>query len=475
MPPGSNVLPRPCPQAMSFSVSLLEEPAKDVPWKVGLEQEPLVQAALLCIEAETGLVKVMVGGTGFHPKQVQPRDPVPAPAGFRFQTNHLCRGLDKGYTPASVLIDSPIVFRDKIRNKVWKPRNYGKRFYGPTLLRVALAKSRNVVTIKLLRDIGIKYAISYARKMGITAPLSPDLASGPGVLRGFPAGTGQRLFGFCQPGVPGRTNLYHAHRGPGRPGAGRKPPGTRAGHREKHRLHHDQPAGKCGQGGHRAPHQGSWPAGAGKTGTTNDLYDAWFVGYTPRYITGTWVGLRREAPLGEGETGSRAASPIWLGFMQRFWKESRSAPSKCPRGWCFPRSMPDRPAAHSPIGKNPVRMLQGGNGAHRAHPSTGCRFRLGKLLQDGFVKAACGFFTYTFTSASFRLRARLRPRAFLMIRPIRKAGRTPQEGMRPVDDLFSARCPCAVGRPTRRPCPGSGCEAVSPRYRSGYRSRRRCR
>jgi len=145
-------------------------------WELELEQEPNAQAALLSIEAETGHVKVVIGGRDFRKSQFNRAIQSRRQPGSAFKPIIYAAAIDKGYTPASVIIDSSIVFEDTEHNFTWKPRNYEEKFHGPTLLRDAIVKSRNVVTIKILKDIGIDYAIDYAKKLGITSNLSRDLS-----------------------------------------------------------------------------------------------------------------------------------------------------------------------------------------------------------------------------------------------------------------------------------------------------------
>ena len=145
-------------------------------WNLALEQVPKAQGALLCIEAETGNVKSMVGGRDFRENQFNRALQSRRQPGSAFKPIIYAAAIDKGYTPATVVIDSPIVFKDREQDFKWKPKNYGEKFYGPTLLRQALAKSRNVITIKILQDIGIDYVMDYAHKLGITSTLNRDLS-----------------------------------------------------------------------------------------------------------------------------------------------------------------------------------------------------------------------------------------------------------------------------------------------------------
>jgi penicillin-binding protein 1A len=286
-------------------------------WEVHLEQEPEAQAALICMETETGQVKAMIGGRNFKDTQFNRAIQSRRQPGSAFKPIIYAAALDKGYTPATVMIDSPVVFRETNMDFTWKPKNYGNRFHGRTLLRKALAKSMNVITVKILKDIGVDYSIEYARKLGITSHLNRDLSialgsSGVSLLELTSAYTVFANQGFQVPPVF-ITKIV-----------------DRDGHvleettLERKKVLSESTAyimtslleGVVKNGTGWRIKALKRPV-AGKTGTTNDLYDAWFMGYTPRYVTGTWVGFDNEASLGRGETGSRTASPIWLGFMQR--------------------------------------------------------------------------------------------------------------------------------------------------------------
>ncbi|MBW2563876.1 MAG: PBP1A family penicillin-binding protein, partial [Deltaproteobacteria bacterium] len=145
-------------------------------WSLALEQVPKAEGALLSLEAGTGHVKAMIGGRDARETQFNRAIQSRRQPGSAFKPIIYAAAIDMGYTPATTIIDSPIVFKDEEQDLKWKPKNYGKKFYGPTLFRTALAKSRNVVTIKILQDIGIDYARDYARKLGITSNLSRDLS-----------------------------------------------------------------------------------------------------------------------------------------------------------------------------------------------------------------------------------------------------------------------------------------------------------
>ena len=311
-------------------------------WQLALEQEPVAQAALLCLEAETGFVKAIVGGRDFRDSQFNRAFQSRRQPGSAFKPIIYAAALDKEfedpdkfYTPASVIIDSPIVFEDEERDFTWKPKNYKERFFGPTLMRDALAKSRNVVTIKILQDIGIDYAIEYARKLGIASDLSKDLSialgsSGVSLLEltnaySVFANKGYLVEPVFITKIVDRDGNVLEEMSPERIKVIEKTTAYLVTHLLEGVV-------KYGTGWRiKALNR---PV-AGKTGTTNNLFDAWFMGYTPRFITGVWVGFDDEAPLGKSETGSRAAAPIWLGYMKRILADKPPKIFEVPEGIVF--------------------------------------------------------------------------------------------------------------------------------------------
>jgi len=316
-------------------VRIKNKPENTDRWELALEQTPKVQAALLCIEAETGHVKVMVGARDFKSSQFNRAIQSRRQPGSAFKPIIYAAALDKGYTPASVIIDSPIVFQDTERDFKWKPRNYGEKFHGPTLLRNALAKSRNVITIKILKDIGIDYVIDYARKLGITAKLSRDLSLALGssglslleIVKAYSVFANQGYLIqpiFITKIVDREGNMIEEAN------SGRKKTIEKSTAYIVTSLL--ESVVKRGTG--RRVRALKRPV-AGKTGTTNNLYDAWFIGYTPRYIAGTWVGFDEEDSLGKSETGSSAASPIWLGFMMKVLADKPVKIFQVPEGVVF--------------------------------------------------------------------------------------------------------------------------------------------
>ena len=299
-----------------IQVKVLNEIFEDNKIEFSLEQEPVAQSALLSIEAETGHVKTMIGGRDYRNSQFNRAYQSRRQPGSAFKPIIYAAALDKGYTAASMIMDSPVVYEDTKRDFIWKPSNYKEKFFGPTLFRQALVKSRNIVTIKILQDLGIDYIIDYSRKLGITSDISRDLStalgsSGMSLLELVNAYSVFSNLGYLIEPVfitkifDRDGNLLETSK------LIRKKVIDMTTAYIMTNIMEDVVKSGTGQRIKALKR----PV-AGKTGTTNNLFDAWFLGYTPQYTTGVWVGLDQEAPLGKGETGSRAASPIWLEFME---------------------------------------------------------------------------------------------------------------------------------------------------------------
>ncbi|MBU1169276.1 MAG: PBP1A family penicillin-binding protein [Proteobacteria bacterium] len=310
-------------------------PDKEDIWDLSLEQTPLSEAGLLSIEAETGYVKAMIGGRDFTDSQFNRAIQSRRQPGSAFKPIVYAAALDKGYTPATMIIDSPVVYLDEERDSTWKPNNYEKKFHGPTLFREALTKSMNIITIKILKDIGIDYVIDYSKKLGIESPLARDLSialgsSGVSLLELVTAYSVFPNMGYLvQP-----TFILKIEDREGNILEEAVPIKNQVIDMSTAYIMTSLLEGVIQHGTGKRVRSLNRPA-AGKTGTTNSLHDAWFVGYTPRYITGVWVGNDSKSPLGKGETGSRAASPIWLGFMQKALKDKPVRVFQVPEGVVF--------------------------------------------------------------------------------------------------------------------------------------------
>ena len=296
----------------------------------------LPQAALLCMDVKTGAILAMVGGRDFQKSEFNRATQSVRQPGSAFKPFIYTAAFDKGMTPATRFDDSPVSYPDRSqKGGLWQPRNSDGKFLGIITLREALVYSRNVVTVKLLEHIGVDYAASYATNMGITSPLDRTLSMALG-SSGVTLQEMVRAYGVLASGGK-RVAPYFIKRIV-----------DRTGHVfEQAQIVEEQvidpkiaflttyvlqDAVARGTGTRVKPI--GRPV-AGKTGTTNAHRDAWFVGYTPSYVTGVWVGFDKETTLGRGEVGGRAAAPIWLYFMSKFLVGTPSESFPVPDGIVF--------------------------------------------------------------------------------------------------------------------------------------------
>ena len=306
-------------------------------WEFSLEQEPLIQGALLSLETNSGRVRAMVGGLDFAASQFNRAVQARRQPGSAFKPIIYAAALDHGMTPSTVIIDAPYISQSNPDEEIWKPKNYKEKFFGPTLFRTGLIKSRNVITVKILQKIGVYQTIRYARRLGIESDLSPDLSLALGssgvslyeITRAYSA--------FANSGMlvePISINRILDRNG--QIIEENQPSMKEAISRETAHVMTDLLVAavqeKGGTGWRIKALNG--PA-AGKTGTTNDLRDAWFMGFTPDLVTGVWVGYDDRRSMGSGETGSRAASPIWLYFMSEALKGQVMEDFPVPEGVVF--------------------------------------------------------------------------------------------------------------------------------------------
>jgi penicillin-binding protein 1A len=215
-----------------------------------------------------------------------------------------------------MVVDAPVIFDDPVLEKVWKPVNYEGKFYGSITLREALAHSRNVATVRLLEKVGIKNAIDMARKAGITSPLTYDLslALGSSSLSLLEMVSG---FGvFANQGVRAEPfSVLFVTDSTGQPMENHEPNSQHVISKETAYMVTNMMEDVIQQGtGWRAKVLGKQLAG--KTGTTNDFTDAWFVGFSPSLVAGVWVGFDDQRSLGDREAGATAALPIWVTYMK---------------------------------------------------------------------------------------------------------------------------------------------------------------
>lgn len=286
-----------------------------------LEQEPELEGVAIVLESTTGAVRAMVGGWSFERSQFNRATQARRQVGSAFKPFVYGAALESGFTPADTVFDAPTAFRGADGPESYRPRNYTRRHHGIITLRRALEQSVNVPAVKLLDMVGVERVIDFARRCGIDGdlPRYPSIALGSADLAPL--------------------ELAHAYATIANQGLSVEPylvdevatSGGRAleGHTVQARMATDAAVafvltrmleGVVDRGTGAAIR--SLPiAVAGKTGTTNDYTDAWFVGYTPTYTILTWVGYDKKRSLGRGMTGAEVALPIWRKIAERGLEE----------------------------------------------------------------------------------------------------------------------------------------------------------
>lgn len=321
-----------------------------------IDQVPEVQGALVSIDPATGGVKAMIGGYDFRKSQFNRAVQAKRNAGSAFKPIIYAAALEKGLTAATVVEDAPVEYPAGL-GKIWSPKNYDNQYRGPVTMREALTNSINVVSVKILEMIGVDYAVAFAQRLGFTSKIEPNLSLALGAASVSPLELTSAYTAFANKGVyyppyyivkvtdsEGKVLEEHPPPLPPEPPplqeAGESDPagplprpiflpqpvlpsagssfvtrGTQATTIEVAYLITNLMESVVQSGtGHRAAAI-KRPV-AGKTGTTNDMKDAWFVGYVPQLVTGVWVGFDNQArSLGSGGSGGQAAAPIWADYM----------------------------------------------------------------------------------------------------------------------------------------------------------------
>lgn len=284
------------------------------------EEHP--EGALVTIDPQTGHVKALVGGYDFFRSEFNRAVHARRQPGSAFKPFVYLAALEAGFTPASRIDDAPIVYPVGRNGNAWKPENYDRKFRGPTTLQQAVEESVNVVTVKLQERIGVQRTIQVARRLGIQSALTSDLtlALGSSDLTLLELTSAYGTLANQGVWVPPTTIRYITD-AQGRLLEEYVPEGREAVSPETAYVMTHMLRGVVERGTGQAARALGRPVAA-KTGTTNDYSNAWFVGFTPRLVTGVWVGYDRPRSLGKDETGSRVAVPIWTAYMARVLGDS---------------------------------------------------------------------------------------------------------------------------------------------------------
>ena len=319
-----------------------------------LGQRPLVEGAIVALDPHTGRMLALAGGYDFRVSEFNRATQARRQPGSAFKPFVYLAALDQGYTPTTRILDAPLVVDQGPGKPKWKPANYTKRFYGPSIMRVGIEKSRNLMTARLAMAVGMPLVQDYARKFGINADLPPflsmSLGAGETTLLRLTAAYGQLVNGGRKIDVSlidriqnrfGQTIMRHDKRDCSACDApvGWDNQDVPALTDLREQLTDPASAyqmvsmleGVISRGtGRRIADAGL--VVAGKTGTTNDNTNAWFIGFSPDLVTGVYVGYDTPRPLGKRETGSTAAVPIFKQFMTEALADQPLIPFRRPGG-----------------------------------------------------------------------------------------------------------------------------------------------
>jgi penicillin-binding protein 1A len=280
-----------------------------------LEQDSGAQGALVAIDNATGEIKAMVGGRDFNLSKFNRATQALRQVGSSFKPYVYTAAIDRGASPDDTIVDAPVAF-PMPSGPPYEPHNYDEKFEGTITLRRAMAQSRNIPALKLADSVGIRTVIDYAHRFGITSNIPPYLPVALGAVEITPIEQTSAFSVFPNDGVHVMPRYL-----------------TKVTDYEGRTLEENFPDVKDVISAHTARTMTSmlrevvqhgtaiaaaslkYPL-AGKTGTTNNFTDAWFVGFSPSLTCGVWIGYDEKKFLGAKETGARAALPIWIDFMK---------------------------------------------------------------------------------------------------------------------------------------------------------------
>lgn len=341
-----------------------------------LAQVPAAQAALVSLQPDNGAIMSIVGGMGFELSKFNRATQARRQPGSNFKPFVYATALENGFTAASIINDAPVMVADSSLEGIWRPENDGGKFYGPTRLRWALTKSRNLVSIRLLQQLGIPALVDYSQRLGFdTASFAPDLSLALGTHAMSPLQVATAYAILANGGY--KVEPYLIQRVENLVGETvfeaapltvcreceklQMPPSAEAELSMDEILAGQEPLNEPEQAGGPPPAprvmdervnfiidsilrdvitRGTGRRAlvlergdiAGKTGTTNGPMDAWFSGYNPDVVTSTWVGFDNYTPLGRKEFGGTAALPIWIDFMREALRGSPERERPLPPG-----------------------------------------------------------------------------------------------------------------------------------------------
>jgi penicillin-binding protein 1A len=327
------------------------EAAENEPGRFHLRQVPAVNGALVAVEPYSGRVMAMVGGYSFSLSNFNRATQAMRQPGSSFKPFVYATALENGYTPSRVVADAPITLQGASADEVWRPQNYNRKFYGSLTLRRGLELSRNTMTVRLAQSVGMKKIVDMAQRAGVVDKMDPVLAMAlgagettpfriTGAYAAFANGgrrvqphlieliqdrDGKTIFKADRRSCPGCRSAYSGDEAPRLDLLGEQVMDPVTAYQITSMLE------GAVQRGTATPVRVLERPVAGKTGTTNEYRSAWFIGYTPDLVVGVFVGFDSNRSLGEGETGTTAAVPIFIDFMEDAVKDAPKSEFKPPK------------------------------------------------------------------------------------------------------------------------------------------------
>ena len=300
------------PRIQNEAIRAINRGTKELQRLTGENKRP--QGAMVALETKTGHILALVGGNDYTTSPFNRAVQAKRQPGSVFKPFIYAAAFDKGITADSTIDDIPLTMKNP-DGTLWRPQNFSRKHYGPTTLADGLIFSRNIVTIKLLQETGIQSVIRLAQSAGITSPLRPELtlALGASPVSLLEMTGAYTIFSNAGTFIPpvAITNIRDRY--------GRILPVV---NQNRKQVIHEAAARQTTELLQEALNRGTGikargiPSSAGKTGTTDNNRDAWFIGYTPEITAGVWLGYDRAKSLGPDITGGKAAAPVWLNFMQ---------------------------------------------------------------------------------------------------------------------------------------------------------------
>ncbi|MFU2208778.1 penicillin-binding protein 1A [Solidesulfovibrio sp. C21] len=285
-------------------------------WKLAMQLEPRIEGAIVSMDPRTGEVLACVGGFSFEKSQFNRATQSFRQPGSSFKPIVYSAAMDNGMTPATVVMDAPFSSRDPWSGQVWSPGNYEGSYAGPMTLRAALSKSKNLVTVRVAQQVGMKKIIARAQELGLRGEFVPYLPVSLGAVAVNLLDMIHAYSAFARDGSTITPRFVLDVKSPWGEELYVNKPEIKQVLTPQTAYIMDCMLKEVVRAGTATRVKVLGRPIAGKTGTTNDFQDAWFMGFSPYLLTGCYVGFDQPKPMGKGETGGRAALPIWLAYRE---------------------------------------------------------------------------------------------------------------------------------------------------------------